>query len=350
MGYMTFYVVASASTRAGAPAVTGRIFVALPPVTELSAREGQAFIWTRAAGFTRITPPQGASKVFPRAINDAGQVVGSVELDGQASSRRAFVWSASSGFTYLNPPDFRGRSIANAINASGTVTGETAGFQSGFHAFVWSPESGMTILPAYAKEDYSSGKSINSAGQIAGIASVAFGVERAFRWSSVGGLQVLPVDTVRSSFAVAINNSGQVVGSDGPSEWYGDLSGPMPVLWDAVGGRTQVAGCDRPCEMQVVALNDRAQVAGNHDGRAFRWSVSEGINRIPEMNGFGASRATAMNDGGDMVGVSGKRYVENRGWLWTGGGELIDLGMPPGVVYVKPAGINNAGQVVGTFR
>ncbi len=57
-----------------------------------------------------------------------------------------------------------------------------------------------------------------------------------------------------------------------------------------------------------------------------------------------------MNDGGDMVGVSGKRYLENRGWLWTGTGELIDLGMPPAAVYVAPAGINNVGQVVGTFR
>jgi len=350
---MTFYVIASASTRAGAPAVTGRLFVALPPVAELSAREGQAFIWTRAAGFIRITPPRGASKVFPRAINDAGQVVGSVELDGQASSRRAFIWSASSGFTYLNPPDFRGGSIANAINASGTVTGETAGFQSDFHAFVWSPESGMTMLTPAAAGSGSTGESINAAGQVTGTVNTvtagnSAGV-RAFRWSRDQGLRLLPVDTMHSSVGVAINDAGHVLGYDGTGGYYDELDNPLPVLWNVSGGWVPVAGCNRPCYVYLVALNNRAQVAGYRDDRAFRWSVSAGITTIPEVNGLSTGYPTGMNDTGDMVG-SGSRKSSNRGWLWTGSGELIDIGMPPGMVYVKPAGLNNAGQVVGTFR
>jgi probable HAF family extracellular repeat protein len=82
---------------------------------------------------------------------------------------------------------------------------------------------------------------------------------------------------------------------------------------------------------------------------AFRWSASEGMVDLGTLPGDAASRAVAVLDGGQILGVSG----DHDRWtavVWSASGSIATLDIPlsPGFTTVLPSAFNARGDVVGS--
>lgn len=92
-----------------------------------------------------LLPGQGGSEGFD--VNDAGQVLG---FGPDGNSLAAWVWSAASGFVFL--PGLAGGPTMyvhpRAIDNAGRVVGSALTAEGDFHAFLWEPGVGMTDLNA----------------------------------------------------------------------------------------------------------------------------------------------------------------------------------------------------------
>ncbi len=152
------------------------------------------------------------------AVNDVGQVVGRSHhaLTSHHDDHHAFLWQSGTliDLGSLNGPF--GISQANAINNHGHVVGHTSTPQSQFNAFIWR-NGVMTNLDA-GSGGRSFANAINDSGQIVGSRwSNLHSRERATMW-----VEGAPIDlhTLPNNFSYAldINSSGQVVG------YYGDTA------------------------------------------------------------------------------------------------------------------------------
>lgn len=90
--------------------------------------------------------------------------------------------------------------------------------------------------------------------------------------------------------------------------------------------------------------------------RAALWQVSRSVHRMVELApllGEQTSAATAINDRGDVVGISGAcdmavgRYSAKRSTLWRRGGPPTEIPNLGGTSWNTPTAINDRGQVVG---
>jgi uncharacterized membrane protein len=115
-------------------------------------------------------------------------------------------------------------------------------------------------------------------------------------------------------FAIAINNHGQVVGASGVCSTFNLINGlylsPVhALLWDH-GKVTNLGSLGGAFGNQAHNMNDRGQVVGVSDlaGDAvfhgFVWSRSTGMRDVPPLQGDTYSVALAINDAGEVGGVS----------------------------------------------
>src|SRR5947208_14826921 len=78
-------------------------------------------------------------------------------------------------------------------------------------------------------------------------------------------------------------------------------------------------------------------------------SATDPIQDLGTLPGDESSRATAINDAGQIVGVSGTCSDPTHAFLWADG-VMTDLGSLPGTVRTYPSDSNNAGQIAGAGR
>ena len=272
----------------------------------------------------------GAASFQARALNDAGQVVGSTSNE---YGPEAALWSDGVGVR-LPPPAGTLGSQAYAINASGQVPG-TASIGMGRYqerGVVWSGAAGVLIDPL----DRAFG--INAGGALAGegparsffVGPLSFSNGVATELGASGGL---------TGSAYAINDAGQVVGFNGDQNEQ-----PRATLWS---GADVV---DLGVSGTAYAINAQGQVVGvswdEPTARAFLWSVL-GLVWLDAPGASGAA-ARSINDLGQIVGASTDAAL-----LWSEGTryDLNDLLAPgaldPGWVLTSAADINNKGWIVG---
>jgi probable HAF family extracellular repeat protein len=138
-----------------------------------------------------------------------------------------------------------------------------------------------------------------------------------FVWEN-GVMKALPTLGGDNGFAAGVNNRAQVVG------------------W----AETRVVDptCRAPQKLQF---------------RAVLWEPKKGrMRELPPLPGDSTSAATAINERGDVVGISGRcdvavgRFSAQRSVLWTDGqpGEIANLG---GETWHTPMALNERGDVVG---
>jgi probable HAF family extracellular repeat protein len=149
-----------------------------------------------------------------------------------------------------------------------------------------------------------------------------------------------------SSQAVAINSSGQVVGSSQTAD------GNMHAFsWTAAHGMIDLGTLGGP-NSEAVAINNTGQVIGTADTsddvtRAFLWTATAGMIDLGTLGGLN-SHAVALNDAGQIVGNSETPNGRLHAFSWTPTGGMIDLGTFGGHDFSSAVGVNNGGQVAGT--
>jgi probable HAF family extracellular repeat protein len=141
---------------------------------------------------------------------------------------------------------------------------------------------------------------------------------KGFRWENGTMTSLPPFPGGYSSYATAANNRGQVVG------------------WAENGVH------DPTCNPLFQILQFRAAI----------WGPNGDIQELPPLPGDSTSAATAINDYGQVVGISGDcgfavgSVSAKHAVLWENG-VPIDLGNIGGDAWNTPTAINNQGMIVG---
>ena len=146
--------------------------------------------------------------------------------------------------------------------------------------------------------------------------------------------------------ALAVNSSGQVVGSSSTSD-------PVPerhaFMWTQSEGMTDLGtlGGDFSAATDV---NELGQVVGNSDipdGRThgFSWTQAEGMVDFGTLGGA-YSYAFDVNDNGQATGQSSTASDDDHAYSWTQGGGMVDLGTLGGSIS-RAFSINGHGQIAG---
>jgi probable HAF family extracellular repeat protein len=271
-------------------------------------------------------PADGTSQA--EAINEAGQVAGSTShmINGRLQSF-PFLWTEGVGrinLGTLEVPRFSPGGLKESLNALGQVAGSALIEPTqALHAYFWTPPSSIRDLGTLGGGN-SAARALNEKGQIAGIAEIESGRiarNHAFLWSAAQGMQDLGTLGGRNSDAFALNGSGQVAGvSDTalidpftssanplPHAFYWSPSGPTPSRMldlGTLGGLTSFA----------FAINDSGQVVGKaatdlanpNASHAFVWTAAEGLvdlnTRIPTAPaGLTLTEAIAISQNGSVL-------------------------------------------------
>ncbi|HEX6307163.1 MAG TPA: hypothetical protein VFZ69_03180 [Longimicrobiales bacterium] len=228
-------------------------------------------------------------------------------------------------------------SVGAAISNSGMIAGYSTLSDNTRHAFVWINGEMKDLETLGGPNSAVLWPGINNTGRVVGVSftdqpdphDAAWSCEafmgssdrtcRGFYWD---GDVMHELETLggHNGFATAVNNLGQVVG------W---AETAFPPFDDS---------CKDP---QVLTFH------------AAMWEPASGtVRALPPLSGDAASAATAINDRGQVVGISGKCYVAvgdssaRASVLWESGvpREIPNLG---GVTWNTPMDINDAGHVVG---
>ncbi len=215
-----------------------------------------------------------------------------------------------------------GESLAFGLNDMGQVVGDSRKDRFGnvgtSRPVVWD----YSGVPHELWSDQSVGGSladINNAGEIVGRYGIGSGIPlpgpgvpygRAFYWNSTTGLQDIGLEPVGNSESVAINDSGQVVGTSERLETVNIDGTPTPLyvphafIWDANTGIQELGGLGGNFTF-ATGINNNGQVIGYGDlatGQecAFVWDAVNGIRELPTLHG-GGTRAVAINNAGQVL-------------------------------------------------
>lgn len=191
---------------------------------------------------------------------------------------------------------------------------------------------------------------VNDSGQVVGSSYISKqnGIYHGFIWTAATGLHDLGTLGGNNSYALGINNAGQVVGCADVSP--SNLVPGHAFLWTQAGGMQDLGTLGGgSC---ALGINDVGQVVGlstvstNVDNHAFIWSVSTGVQDLGvpvSSNTYAAS----INKNGMVVGTYYASSSGNHAFLWTQSGGVQDLGNL-GIQQASAGGINDFGEAVGS--
>lgn len=213
-----------------------------------NAPTGGLFVWTVAGGIKGYSTPL-SNGILPAAINDAGQVVGSMYVSNYQT--HAFSWTAASGFLDLGTLG-GATSTAVAVNKIGQVTG-TADTSTTGHAYLYSKK--MQDLGALS-QDYSQGYSLNNLGVVVGIGYTATGEIHPFlRDNKMHDLGTLGGG---EAFPAAVSDLNEVVGRS----YTPTSSDVQAFLWTSAAGMRQL-GDTSWAKSEAIGINKNGQVVVN---------------------------------------------------------------------------------------
>jgi probable HAF family extracellular repeat protein len=101
----------------------------------------------------------------------------------------------------------------------------------------------------------------------------------------------------------------------------------------------------------ATAINDNGEVTGISNIRTgivpFLWTAGGGLKRVPLLKGDKCGQATSINKYGDVVGYSSGQNGE-KAFFWAGTGSPRQLPTLPGGSYSKARDLNDQDEIVGT--
>ncbi|ABB75939.1 hypothetical protein Nmul_A2652 [Nitrosospira multiformis ATCC 25196] len=235
------------------------------------------------------------------------------------------------------------------VGTSTTAQGET-------HAFLTGPNGmgmnrvGITTDPLLSS--FSGAVGINNTGQVIGNYPTTSDPEGFFTWNRSFITGPNGVGTTELGFeATGINDRGTVVGWDSafPTEF---LSSVYPAVVFRAGREYQVSGLLGPYDNydQFLAINNLEQIVGKASGvhavLGFSDTPSGFWTDIGALTGNYYSEAVGINDAGQVIGSYQANGVSHAFITNASATELTDLGALGGFGS-EALGINDIGQVVG---
>jgi probable HAF family extracellular repeat protein len=192
-----------------------------------------------------------------------------------------------------------------------------------------------------------------------------------FLWRN-GAISALLLLGGNNGFATGLNNAGAAVGwaetaVHDPTcvapqvlqflalQW-GPASGEKHVLPPYAGDSTSAATAINDAGEAVGISGDCDVAVGAFSARHSLLWVNYRPLRLPTLGGAGWNTPMAINDLGAVVGFSdlpgdvsdGVLTPNFQSFLWTRAGGIVNLGMFPGDILSEATGINDFGQIVGT--
>lgn len=277
----------------------------------------------------------GGSGGWAYDINNNGQITGRSSVTGNTAVH-ATLWESGT-VTDLGTLSGNSNSIAFGINDAGSVVGRSIG-SAGFVATLW---SGGAITDLGLGNN-STANAINSSGQVAAT-RLGSGTGQTVSWSSGSA-----VDRFQTSFLrPGINDAGQIVGE----------SANRAVL-SSGGTVTALAAVPGSVFSYAMAINNTGQIVGDSvfcgacNDRATLWQ--DGIAIDLGTLGGTDSVAADINDAGQIVGSSKNALGDYRAVLWNTAGTIVDLNsfldattVDAGWVLYEANAINSDGWIVG---
>jgi probable HAF family extracellular repeat protein len=326
----------------------------------IGTSDGLSFLWEK--GTKTGLGLQGGGCNGAEAINNHGQIVVTGSTSGEWPFD-VFLWEKGTNTDLGLGADFWncGTGLSYFINNNGQVAGSMS-FGPSDHAFLW--ENGTLTDLGTLGGVSSLATAMNEAGQIVGFSSI--GEEsHAFLWEAG---TMIDLGTLGSDFTYPrdINERGQVVGYGNIPPWGADLHG---FIWE--NGTMTDLGTLGGSEAVASAINNHGQVVGgsgtsycayNSDGEwicawhAFLWEAGTIIDlgtlwKVPDDDPDNVkyntySSAHAINEGGEIVGLSKTASGEYHAFLWKNG-KMTDLGTLEGCSETYPLAINERGEIAG---
>jgi len=193
---------------------------------------------------------------------------------------------------------------------------------------------------------------------------------KGFRWVNGAITALPPFLGGLNSYATAVNNRGEIVGwaengvADPTCNTAVQTLQFRAVIWEPDGTMKELPPLPGDSTSAATAINDLGQVVGISGacgiavgGVSAAHSVlwQNGVpTEIPNLGGHTWNTPTAINNQGSVVGFSlpagqdGTRNFE--AFLWTQAGGLTRLGKLPGDIRAEALGVNEKNQVVGLSR
>ena len=319
-----------------------------------------------AAAASAQLPSYGFEILAPDGVaadlNDAGQVVGTADLDADGDFE-GFVWSRNAGFTTLGIDADLLSAVPAAIGPDGTVAGLVTGpMQSDERAAFW---------PA---GDYGSPATLPDSSQFDGVATAVDGTGRvygeadqprvAYDYGRPGAPAVNPIGPLDSG-----------VGGAGPDFAVGDVGDEAAVLrpdgtFDVLADSGPAGGLDAPFGYTSFAravARDGGLILGNVingtilDAAVARPVLWDGVDgTATQLQSFDPPFDLAIgadvNDAGLVVGSIGDptSFASRVAVVWDGAGLPTDLNdlvanLPDDITLTAATGINADGTIVGGY-
>jgi probable HAF family extracellular repeat protein len=278
-------------------------------------------------------------------------------------------------------------SRGNAINASGVVAG-FANLPNGTrHAVLWQNGEGTDLGTLGGPNSSVQWPGIDNSGWVVGIAetaamdplgedwscsaffpSVTHHVCRGFVWHD-GVITPLPTFGGTHGFATEVNNHGQVVGWAETAVHDPTCNAPQVLqfraaLWEPQrGAMRQLRPLPGDSTSAATAINDRGQAVGISGAcdvavgefsaiHSVLWDADGRPTELPNLGGEAWHTPMDINEAGDVAGFSNPPGVtggvfDTHAFLWTRDAGIVDLGVLPGDEFSEALGINARRQIVG---
>jgi probable HAF family extracellular repeat protein len=319
----------------------------------------------------------------------------SIETDVAAPSMASAVLTATTSYQIATLPSLGGTlSRGTAINDRSWVAGWSNQSDGSRHAALWRNGAITDLLTLGGPSSTVAWPGLNDQGMVVGVSHTgeidplnedwsceAGGflpqstnlICRGFVWSE-DVMQELPTLGGNHGFATGINNRGQVVGWAETPEHDPTCVGVQvlqfrAVVWEPKKNKIktrELLPLGNDSTSAATAINDRGEavgISGDCDqavGRfsarhAVLWSKNGKVTEIPNLGGVTWHTPMDINESGDVVGFSNpagpgdpQGEFVSHAFLWTSGAaQSVDLGTLPGDLFSEAFAINERGEVVG---
>ncbi|MHB1951962.1 MAG: DUF3466 family protein [Acidiferrobacteraceae bacterium] len=257
--------------------------------------------------------------------------------------------ATSYNFATIDDPNSTVNTAAYGINDSGVVVGHYYGQSYGGHDFAYSGGTYTTVsVPGdlYEGAGGDEGVGINNNGQIVGTYEDSSGYTHGFLDTSGTFTQIDFPGVTGSTDVAGISNNGQITGSyyaNGAKHGFTDTGGSFATI-------------DMPGAADTFAMgsNIHGQIAGWYfDSNSVEHGFIDNNGVFTTLDAPGAvtgfdsgTMVTGINDLGQLVGTADLAGGQEA-FVYSGG--MFSFLTVPGGVYTTGYGINNNGQIVGSY-